>query len=154
MKKRVAVTTMAMVLMAVMTAAAQPGYFSTLETHQKADLEKISCRYAECLRTGNPGDNVGVIESALGHAVRMKLFIPEVKCPGLRQEISSLAVFGTTPSIRYKAYLASLVYDSPTLFKNEASRQYRDSEELFNAVAGRLQVALLSHPDRKFVRPE
>ncbi len=115
-----------------------------------ADLEKISCRYAECLQTGNPG----VIVSALGHAVRMKLFVPEVNCPGLHQQISSLAVFGRTPSIRYKAYLASLVFDSPQLFKEEGARQYKDTEDLFNAVAGRLQVALLGTQNSKFVRPE
>jgi len=150
MKKRVAVTTMAMVLMAVMTAGAQPGYFSTLETHRKMDLEKISCRYAECLQTGN----AGVIESALGHAVRMKLFVPEVQCPGLRQEISSLAVMGKTPSIRQKAYLASLVFDAPALFKAEAARQYKDTEDLFNTLAARMQIALLGNPNSKYVRPE
>jgi hypothetical protein len=150
MKQRVAVTTMAMVLVAVMTAAAQPGYFSTLDAHRKADLEKVACRYAECLKTGNPG----VIESALGHVVRMKLYVPELVCPGLRQEISSMAVFGPTPTVRYKAYLASLVFDSPTLFKEEAARQYKDSEDLFNTIAARLQVALLGNQNSKFVRPE
>ena len=150
MKKRVAVTTMAMVLMAVMTAAAQPGYFSTLETHRSTNLEKISCRYLECLKTGN----AGVIESALGHVIRMKLFVPEVQCPALRQEISSLAVLGSTPSIRYKAYLASLVFDSPVLFKEEGAREYKDADALFNSVAARLQVALLGSQNRKYVRPE
>jgi hypothetical protein len=150
MKKRVAVTTMAMVLMAVMTATGQREYFSSLEAHQKTDLEKVACRYVQCFKTGNPG----VIESALGHAVRMKLYVPEVKCPELRQEINSLAVMGTTPSIRYKAYLASLVFDSPKLFKEEAARQYKDPDDLFNTIASRLQVALLGSQHTKFVRPE
>jgi hypothetical protein len=150
MKKRAAVTTMAMVLVAVMTASAQPGYFSTYETHQKMDLEKIACRYVECIKTGNPG----VVESALSHVVRMKLFVPELRCPGLREAISSLAVFGATPAIRYKAYLASLVFDSPVLFKDERTRLYTDGDDLFNTVAARLQVALLGSHNGKAVRPE
>lgn len=150
MKQRVVVTTMAAMVVAVMTAAAQPGYFSTVEAHRKADIGKVACRYANCLKSGNPG----VIESALGHAVRMKLYIPESNCPELRQEISSLAVAGLTPSIRYKAYLASLVFDSPVLFRDEAAREYGNVDELFNAVASRLQVALLDRPGHKFVRPE
>ena len=143
MKQRVAVTTMAMVLMAVMTASAQPGYFSSLEKHQQTDLQKVACRYTESLKSGN----AGVIESALGHLIRMKLFVPEFQCPDLQEELSTLAAEGTTPSVRYKAYIASLVFDSPELFKAEGARQYANSTDLFSTVAARLQMALVSNTD-------
>lgn len=139
MKQRVAVTTMAVLLMASMNAAAQPGYFSTAEIHRKANLEKAACQYNEDLKIGN----TGVIESALAHVVRMKLFAPELSCPELQMGIRMLAVTGETPAIRHKAYLASLVFDSPSLFKEEATRLYEGPDEIFSSVAARLNVALL-----------
>ncbi len=150
MKTRVAVTVMAVVVMATMTAAAQNRFFSSLETHRSTDLGKIACKYTNCLKSGN----VGVIESALAHVVRMKMYVPELECPGLRQEISSLSVAGPNASVRYKAFLASLVFDTPGLFKEEAVREFDTPEELFNSVALRLQIALLGTPNTKYVRPE
>jgi len=150
MKQRVAVTMMAVVVMATMTAAAQPRYFSSLETHRSADLGKIACKYAMCLKT----ENAGAIESVLAHVVRMKMYAPELECPGLRKEISSLAVAGPNASVRYKAFLASLVFDTPTMFKDEAVREFNSSDELFNSIAVRLQIALLERPNTKYVRPE
>jgi hypothetical protein len=150
MKQRVAVTIAAVVVLTAMTAAAQPMYFSSLEAHRKADLGKITCQYTACLKT----KNVGVIESALGHVVRMKMYLPEVDCPELRQEISSLSVTGPSASVRYKAYLAGLVFDSPGLFKEEAVRDYEGPEDLFRSVGSRLQITLLGSANTKFVRPE
>jgi hypothetical protein len=140
MKKRVAVTTAAMMMFAVMTAAAQPGHFSTLEKHRATDLSKVVCRYVECLKTGNDG----VIEASLSHLMRMKLFVPELQCPGAQQEFAKLAMNGATPKIRYKAYLAGLVFDSPQIFKEEAARNYSGPDELFTSIASRLQVALIA----------
>jgi hypothetical protein len=148
MKRKVAVMTMAMVMVAVMTAQAQPGYFSTLEKHRLTNLEKVVCRYGEALRS----DNAGVKESALSHLVRMKLFVPELQCPNVQQDLAALAINGETPTIRYKAYLASLVFDMPQVFSKEQTSNYEDPEHLFGNVAARLQVALIgeaSSPDTK-----
>ena len=139
MKQRAAVTMMAVLLMAGTTAAAQPGYFSTLEKHQKADLEKAACQYSEDLKSGN----AGVIESALAHVIRMKLFVPELSCPDLEMGLRLLAVTGETPGIRHRAYLATLVFDSPALFKEEATRLYDGPDEIFWSVASRVNVAVL-----------
>jgi hypothetical protein len=148
MKQRAAVMTMAMVLVTVMTAAAQPGHFSTVEKHRATDLAKVVCSYTAALKTGNDG----VIESALSHLVRMKLFVPEMQCPELRQEIARLAMNGATPTIRYKAYLTSLVFDAPQLFKAESARNYEGPEELFTSVASRLQIALIGNENSKYAR--
>lgn len=148
MNRRAAVITMTMVMVAVMTAQAQPGYFSTLEKHRLTNLEKVVCRYGEALRC----KNAGVQESALSHLVRMKLFVPELQCPNIQQDIASLAINGVTPTIRYKAYLASLVFDMPQVFTAERLSNFEDPEHLFGNVATRLQVALIgeaSSPDTK-----
>jgi hypothetical protein len=139
MKQRIAVMTMAMVLVAAMTAEAQPGYFSTLEKHRLTNLEKVVCRYVDALKS----ENAGVKESALSHLVRMKLFVPELRCPNAEQEIAALAIKGETPTIRYKAYLASLVFDMPQVFATEKIRNFEDPEHLFGNVATKLQVALI-----------
>jgi hypothetical protein len=95
-----------------------------------------------------------VIESALAHVVRMKMYLPELECPGLRQEISSLAVAGPNASLRYRAFLASLVFDAPAMFKEEAAREFNSSDELFNCIAKRVQLALLGTPNTEYLRPE
>jgi hypothetical protein len=139
MKKRVAIVAAGMMMFAAMTASAQPGVFSSLEKHQSMDLSKVTCRYAEGLKSGIDG----VVESSLAHLVRMKLFVPDLQCPNVREEIAKLASDGSTPRIRYKAYLASLVFDSPQIFKAESTQNFAGADELFSTVASRLQVALI-----------
>jgi ribonucleotide reductase alpha subunit len=139
MKQRVAVTAMAVLLMAGTTAAAQPGYFSTLERHRSADLQKAACQYAHDLKSGNEG----VTESAIAHVIRMKLFVPDLSCPELEMGLRMLAVTGDTPAVRHRAYLATLVFDSPALFKEEAARTYESPDEIFRSVASRVNIAVL-----------
>jgi hypothetical protein len=45
--------------------------------------------------------------------------------------------------IRYKAYLAGLVYDSPSIFSSESGREYTRDEDLFAAVSMRAEKVLL-----------
>jgi len=149
MKKQMIALTIATALMAAATVA-QPAYFSGRESHRSANLDKAAQRYAECLESCN----TGVIESALAHAIQMKLYAPEKGFDVLWQKINSLSVNGCNPSIRYKAYLASLVYGDPELFKLEQGQKFDSAENLFNSVSTRLQVTLLGSHDRKYVRPE
>jgi hypothetical protein len=149
MKKQMIALTVVTALLAT-AAAAQPGYFSSRESHRSANLDKVSLRYAQCLECGNDG----VIESALAHAILMKLYAPDKKFDVLQEKVNSLSVNGCKPSIRYKAYLASLVYDAPELFKQEQEQKFDNAEELFSSVSNRLQITLLGAHDRKYVRPE
>lgn len=149
MKKQMIALVVVTALMAA-SAGAQQGYFSSRETHRSVDLDRAAQRYAECLESCN----TGVIESALAQAIQMKLYAPEKGFDVLRQKVNSLSVNGGNPAIRYKAYLASLVYDDPELFKQEQGQKFDSAEDLFNSVSTRLQVALLGSQDRKYVRPE
>lgn len=149
MKKQMITLTVVTVLMAA-SAAAQPAYFSGREKHRSADLDKIEFKYVLCLESCN----TGVIESALAHVVQMKLYAPEKEFEALHARVNSLSVNGCNPIIRYKAYIAGLVFDNPEMFKSEQIRQFENPEELFGSLSNRLQVTLLGAADRKYVRPE
>jgi hypothetical protein len=149
MKKQMITLTVVTVLMAG-AAAGQTGYFSSREKHQSVDLDKIEFKYAMCLESCN----TGVIESALAHAVQMKLYAPEKEFEVLHAKVNSLSVNGCNPMIRYKAYIAGLVYDNPEIFKSEQVERFESPEALFSSLSNRLQVTLLGAADRKYVRPE
>lgn len=131
-------------------AAAQPAYFSSQARHRTADVDRAAQRFVESMAVGNEG----VVESALAHAVVMKFCCPEHEFTVLQATINSLAVTADSPAIRYRAYLAGLVFDSPDLFAGEENRTFEGADELFQALAARVNIALLNHSDRKFVRPE
>jgi hypothetical protein len=132
------------------TSPRSQGYFSGYESNMKARVDKIERIYLDALCDKNDG----VVESALAHITRLKLYRPCSTCQELHQKLHSLAVMGRTPAIRFRAYLADLVVDSPELFTGEQRAEYRDPEEMFAALSVRLQTSLLGLSDRKYVRPE
>ena len=125
-------------------------YFSNAESHQRVDLNRACINYCAGLKSGNEG----VIESAIAHVVRMKMYLKDQSFCDLRAIMNSLAVYGPTPAIRYKAYLASLVLDNPAWFAEECNKEYRNPTELFTALSSRLEKTLVALAGRKYVRPE
>ena len=121
------------------TAVARDRYFSDAHRHRTVDLAPVAVRYVESLRN----ENEGVVRSALAHATWMKLMVPERAFPGLQAEISSLVVAGSTPEIRYRASLASLVYERPALFVGESTKDFEDGDEMFASVARRVSFSML-----------
>ena len=75
----------------------------------------------------------------------MKWALPSAQLDNLRGTLGTLATGGKTASIRYKAYLAGLVYDSPSIFGDESGQKYVWDEELFTAISTRAQKALLGY---------
>ena len=102
-------------------------------------IHRIESNYMACLASANNG----VIESAIAHSVRMRWAIPSARLEDLRSALVTLAASGRTPAIRYKAYLAGLVFDAPVMFTEEGSLKYTWDEDLFDAVSARAQKALL-----------
>ena len=121
------------------SAGARDRYFSDAQRHRSVDLAPVAQRYVESLRS----ENEGVIRSALAHAAWMKLMVPERSFPALQAEISSLVVSGSTPEIRYRASLASLVYERPALFVGETTRDFEDGDDMFASVARRVSFSML-----------
>ncbi len=129
---------------------AQNQYFSTAERHKEANLKDVEKRYVQCLGE----ENAGVVQSALAHAVHMKLLFPAREFPDLTAKVNSLAATSGLPAIRYRAYLSSLVFDNPALFTVEHKAAYEDPDDLFSALATRVQVTLLGKGEGKYVRAE
>jgi hypothetical protein len=143
---------------ATIPAAAQEGktenpekrYFSSLESYQHANLNVLRRNFRSCLDS----DNDGVVESAIAHIIRMKMYLKAEDFSDLKSAIDWLSVAGRTPAIRYKAYLAILVLDNPNWFKDECCKEYAGTEEMFTTLAKRLQQTLIGYADHKYVRPE
>jgi len=85
----------------------------------------------------------GVVESAIAQSVKMRWALPSAGLEDMRTALENLATAGRTPAIRYKAYLAGLVFDSPVIFKSESGKDYAWDEDLFAAISDRAEKALL-----------
>ena len=121
------------------SAVAHDRFFSDAQRHRSVDLVKAAKLYTESLRS----DNEGVVKSALAHVTWMKLMVPEKNFADLRAQINALAAGGASPEIRYRAYLASLVYDRPALFAGEEQKEFENGEDMFASVAARVTFSLL-----------
>jgi hypothetical protein len=123
-------------------------YFSAPANYRSVDLEKAQNAYKCCLGTENPG----VQESALAHLVWLKVQRPDADLSPLRECLDRLAVAGATTSVRYRAYLATLLLDSSSIFVGLENERFATDAELFSAMSGRLQKTLLGYSDRRYVR--
>ena len=86
----------------------------------------------------------GVVECALRDAMMLKLAKPDVNVADISHEIQRLTTEGATPTIRYKAWLASAVYENPAMFADVIKTDFFTAEEAFAAVARRLELTLLA----------
>jgi hypothetical protein len=75
----------------------------------------------------------------------LKLVIPAVDAAKISSQLEELSTSAAAPGTRYKAYIASQVYKNPELFAGERGMSYGSGDELFNALAARLQTSLLSY---------
>ena len=149
--KKTTVVLAAVLAMGSATSVAQSAhneYFSTPARYHSLDLEKAQSAYQCCLESMNPG----VQESAIAHLVWLKMQRPDADLTGLRECLDRLAVSGTTTSVRYRAYLATLLLDSSGIFAGLGHQYFATDDELFSAMSGRLQKTLLGYNDRRYVR--
>ena len=123
-------------------------YFGTPAQHRMLDLEKAEAAYKCCLESENPG----VQESAIAHLVWLKMQRPDADLTPLRPCFDRLAVSGATTAVRYRAYLATLLLDSPVIFSGIERQTFDTDQELFEAMSTRLQKILLGYSDRRYVR--
>ncbi len=101
----------------------------------------VVCNFESGLRSANDG----VVESTLSHVLWLRLVRPDVNLAQLEDEIATLISSGRTPSIRYRASLASMVLDSPALFKGMADKSYETANELFARVSATAEQTLLGY---------
>jgi hypothetical protein len=113
--------------------------FASVDLYRCCDLNRVEDAYLRYLQHSN----LGVVESAIGNVARFKIARPECSFEDIQEELKTLAVEGPTPSIRYKASLASLLCDKPELFLDFQEIDFANSEELFTTIAQRLNEATL-----------
>lgn len=143
--KTLAMVAAAMVFMAAPAMQAQSTadekYFPDPAVYKTANIPVALKAFYSCLTTNNEG----VQESAMAHLTMLKLMMPSVAEEAITHRLEALSTDAPAPGTRFKAYIASQVYRTPELFANERENNYRNGEELFNALAVRLQSSLLSY---------
>lgn len=104
------------------------------------NLANAVLNYEKALNSKNPG----MVESAIFHAAKFKLFFPERDTECLKKCLSKLAKNGENDTLNYKAYLANQVLTQPNLFINIEKKNYKDRQAFFRMIAAELQSQLLA----------
>jgi hypothetical protein len=129
----------ALTLLILGTASGQT-YFADRESYEKANLDRGEKNFEANLKSSNEG----VLESSLALIGRIKLYYPERPMDKIEKEVYQLSVSGPTDKIRYKAYLVHNVFTNPAMFAIESKTEYTDSDQMFTALAIRLQNNYIS----------
>jgi hypothetical protein len=130
--------------------AEEEKYLADPARYSNINMEKAQKGYKCCLQCKADG----VVETAIAQIVWMRLAVKDKDMTDLKAELDRLAVIGRTPAIRYKAYLACQVFDYPEIFGSVQQTGIESADDLFSALATRLQKTLVGYNDRKYVRPE
>ena len=115
----------------IMIMAALLGIFTktAFSQEQKSQeyLEKAIVAYEHSLDFKMPS----VVESAIYNVIVMKKFYPDEDYSDLVDTINDLVADGKTPTLRYKAQLASLYFEYPQLFKNIEFKNTKEKPEFY-----------------------
>ncbi len=111
-----------------------------LTTMSENRIEKAKKSYLEALNSPNEG----VVQSAIGIVLQWRLINPQEDLSKLERKISDLALNGSSPAVRFKASLASLVIDNPAVVNFDAA-SCEDCGELFDAIAGSVRQMMIGH---------
>lgn len=125
---------------AVSTFASAQSFYPADQKYTSAEKVRVDKTYAPML--DSPCN--GIVESSLAIVTMVKMDLPSDEFTRIKDEIDRLSLNGSTPVIRYKAYLAEAVFSNPTMFKEETGRSYANDDALFSALAQRMTTSLLS----------
>jgi hypothetical protein len=139
MSKKQAVLAVLMIGATINLSQAQ-SFYPVLKTYSPSEKERVANIFAVSLNS----ENNGLVESTLSIVTMMKLDLPSDDFPKIKERIDNLAVTGTTPVVRYKAYLAGAVFANPAMFKGESAHRYNNPDAFFSALAERMNKTLLS----------
>jgi len=82
--------------------------------------------------------NEGVMESAIFLSLKYHLFYPDNDIGKLRREIEKISKNSNTDRVRYKAYLANKVFESPDFKSTIEKDDYKDANQFFTMVSKEL----------------
>ncbi len=100
--------------------------------------------YQACLSS----ENNGVLESGIAQVIRFRILYPGRDMTVLHRTIDDLTITGSTPEVRYMAYLAGAVFDNPGLIADGQRVKDLGNEHLFALIADRLQETLIGYSVR------
>lgn len=118
--------------------------YAMLTSHGEAYMQKAVETYTELLQS----DYDGIVESSIGHLAYIRIGLPDVDLDRAQARIAVLAKSGRTPVIRYKAYLATMVFANPQMFRNTTTTESTESDPFFRDIASKAQSVLLGQNAR------
>ena len=135
MKKHTMIGIVAAAMIINIAAVAQVKQATKLD--QNSPVVKLN--YLAGLRS----ENEGLSESSMLQTAKIKMLYPTVNFDEMKKVTDSLIVSGKNPSVRYKAYLTSNVYDNPEWFAKRDRSNLEDDEQFFASIAAQLQERIL-----------
>jgi hypothetical protein len=103
-------------------------------------VESAPANYVKALKS----DNDGMVESAIFHSLKYKLYYPEENTAKLEKEIEKLVENGNSDAIRYKAFLAAEFMQNYTLMNRIKKADYKDAGEFFKMLGKELNEHLIA----------
>ena len=114
--------------------------FGKASSYQNANLQKLERGYLASLN--HPLD--AVVECAIREVTRLKLAQPCCVSTRIQKRLETLVAEGRTPAVRYKAMLATMVFERPSTFAAEGTVDFIDEPQLYSAITRRLEKELLA----------
>lgn len=99
------------------------------------DLQKIERDYLVSLSSANPG----VVESALGHLIYIRVAFPNADLRETKTRLIDLATHGYTRAIRQRAYVAMRVFADPQAFRRVIEAKHVTGDDIFSELISRLE---------------
>lgn len=118
-----------------------PSNFGTISSYTSLYLKQAARNYTVALKSWN----AGVVESAIAHSTFLRVGAPQLDLGNIRSALEDLAVSGNTQAIRYKAYLATVVFENPTSFEPALKTTFADDNQFFKVVAAQVHKTLLGY---------
>ncbi len=115
--------------------------YGTVYSLKPSYLQQAALNYAVALHS----DCNGVVESAITHSTLLRIVAPRMDLNRIQSILADLAANGRTSEIRYRAYLATSVFDNPARFENTLEVRYIDGDAFFRVVASQVHRTLLGH---------
>jgi hypothetical protein len=105
-------------------------YLTHSAAYETANIAKAKRNFLSSLHSSNEG----VLESVLGHVTHMRIVLPNEDMRAIEERIEWLATHGPTPVLRYKAYLASMVFAAPAEYQSTTRADFESSDEFFGVI--------------------
>jgi hypothetical protein len=103
-------------------------------------VQNAPANYIKALKS----DNDGMVESALFHAMKYKLYYPDQNTSDLERQIERLVDNGDSETIRYKAFLANEFIQNDVLMNKIEKADYKDAGEFFKMLGKELNEHLFA----------